>query len=183
MCRYRYYSAHKKPRSHLKVVSCWNTLAASKLGAGLCRPFRKGPLFPHITWLTDRRCLPALLTALLLSLQQLCFNHFIVEVCWLWCADCSCLWVPVSTPTLPVVAAAELAAGPRCSRTDTLSAVPSLLSLCVTRWARDVWGVLKEAAVLVPQKAAPSPSTPHPAIKPCPTPHTHLFSESVHFKG
>lgn len=36
MCRYRYYSAHKTPQSHLKVVSCWNTLGASKLGSRLC---------------------------------------------------------------------------------------------------------------------------------------------------
>lgn len=33
MCRYRYYSAHKTPQFHLKVVSRWNTLAASKLGS------------------------------------------------------------------------------------------------------------------------------------------------------
>lgn len=34
MCRYRYYSSHKTTRPHLKVVSCRNTLVASKLGAG-----------------------------------------------------------------------------------------------------------------------------------------------------
>ena len=47
MCRYRYYSAHKTPQSHLKVVSCWNTLAASKLGSGLCRQPRPGPPSAH----------------------------------------------------------------------------------------------------------------------------------------
>lgn len=33
------------PHSHLKVVSCWNTLAASKLGSRLCRQHRPGPPF------------------------------------------------------------------------------------------------------------------------------------------
>lgn len=45
MCRYRYYSAHKMPQPHLKVVSFWNTLAASKLGSRLCRQHRPGPPF------------------------------------------------------------------------------------------------------------------------------------------
>ena len=49
MCRYRYYSAHKTPQFHLKVVSRWNTLAASKLGSGLCRQHRPGrPSAHHI---------------------------------------------------------------------------------------------------------------------------------------
>lgn len=43
MCRYRYYSAHKTPQPHLKMVSCWNTLAASKLGSRLRRQHRPGP--------------------------------------------------------------------------------------------------------------------------------------------
>lgn len=47
MCRYHYYSAHKTPQSHLKVVSCWNTLAASKLGSTLCRQHQSGPPFAH----------------------------------------------------------------------------------------------------------------------------------------
>lgn len=53
MCRYRYYSAHKTPQFHLKVVSCWNTLVASKLGSGLCRQQRPGLLLLHITFLSD----------------------------------------------------------------------------------------------------------------------------------
>lgn len=51
MCRYRYYSAHKTPQSHLKVVSCWNTLAASKLGSRLCRLHRPSPPSAHHTLL------------------------------------------------------------------------------------------------------------------------------------
>ena len=45
MCRYRYYSAHKMPQSHLKVVSCWNTLAASKLGSRLLQTAQVWPSF------------------------------------------------------------------------------------------------------------------------------------------
>lgn len=45
MCRYRYYSAHKTPQSHLKVVSCWNTLAASKLGSKLKQTAQAWPSF------------------------------------------------------------------------------------------------------------------------------------------
>lgn len=47
MCRYRYYSAHKTPQFHLKVVSCWNTLAASKLWSRLGRQHRPGSPSAH----------------------------------------------------------------------------------------------------------------------------------------